>query len=55
MSKRAEIYLTVTVKDDTDVAALAEAVFDFLGNDPDDLFPQIETIDTFDYLDTKEG
>jgi hypothetical protein len=54
MSKRAEIYITVTVKDDTDVAALAEAVYDFLASDPNDVFPQIETLEDFDYLDKRE-
>jgi hypothetical protein len=49
MSKRADIYITVQVADDTDVSALAEMVFDFLADDPDDLFPAIEEVETYDY------
>jgi hypothetical protein len=49
MSKRANIYITVQVDDDTNMNALAGAIFDFLAADPNNLFPKIETVENYDY------
>jgi hypothetical protein len=40
--------VVVTVADGTNVDALAESLFDFLADDPDDLFPEIATVDDFE-------
>lgn len=37
-----------TAGDDTDADALVERLFDFLATDPDNLFPEIETVDNWD-------
>jgi hypothetical protein len=39
-----EITVDVTVADDADVSALGDDLFGFLCDDPDDLFPAIETV-----------
>jgi hypothetical protein len=49
MSRRLNIFLSVTIKDEAEPEPTAEAVFDFLASDPDNLFPAIETVDNFDY------
>jgi hypothetical protein len=44
---RLQILFDVTVSDATDAWALAEKVFDFFASDPDDLFPEIETVEDY--------
>ena len=38
------IHIEMTVAEGTSGRALAEALFDFLADDPNDLFPQIEAV-----------
>jgi hypothetical protein len=43
------IMIDVAIEDSTDPEALAESVFDFLAADPEDLFPAIEAVNSYDY------
>lgn len=38
----------VMVKDDADVEHVASGLFDFLASDPDDRFPDIVTVDSYE-------
>jgi len=49
MSKNISIMLDVSIPDDQDPDQLAEKLFDFLTEDPVDLFPEILTVDSYDY------
>lgn len=49
MTKTISIMIDVTIADETEPEAIAEAVYDFLIDDPDNLFPGITTVDSFDY------
>jgi hypothetical protein len=51
MSRRINLFLTVTINDGADPEATAEGVFNFLAADPDDLFPQIEEVEDYDYVE----
>jgi hypothetical protein len=41
--------MTVTCPDSVDPDALAGRLMDFIASDPDDLFPQIETVEDYEY------
>jgi hypothetical protein len=47
--KTVSIMIDVQVETDVDEAALAEKLFDFLAEDIDDYFPEIVTVDSYDY------
>ena len=49
MSTKVSLFLNITVKEGVDPETVAESVFRYLASDPDDLFPNIETVDHFDY------
>jgi hypothetical protein len=53
MSKQINIFITVTLAEQADPGTVAESVFDFLASDPDDLFPAIETVEDFDYVEVE--
>jgi hypothetical protein len=41
--------MQVTIGEDVDLPSVAERLFDFLASDPDDLFPEIVTVENFDF------
>ena len=47
--KTVSIMMDVQVESDVDEAALAEKLFDFLAEDVDDFFPEIVSVDSYDY------
>lgn len=47
--RKISIMIDVTIADEAEPEALSENVFDFLADDPDNLFPGITTVDSFDY------
>jgi hypothetical protein len=47
--KTISIMIDVQVETDVDEAMLAEKLFDFLAEDIDDYFPEITTVDSYDY------
>jgi hypothetical protein len=54
--RRVRLTVEFTCHDETDIDNLGERIFDFLGDDPDDLFPEVETVE--DWLivwDTKRA
>lgn len=48
MSRTIDIVIQATIGDDTDPNAVVEKVYDLLASDPDDLIPEIETVDGWD-------
>jgi len=49
VSKTVAIMIEVTVPDYVDPDKTSEAVFNFLSEDPNDLFPDITTVNSYDY------
>lgn len=49
MARSWKLSMTVTMGEKADPEAVASDLFDFLASDPYDLFPQIETVDHYEY------
>lgn len=47
--KTVSLMIDVQVHNGVDEAVLAEKVFEFLAEDVEDFFPEIESVDSYDY------
>lgn len=45
MTKNVRIWIDCALEDDADITAVADRVADLVGNDPDDICPEIITTD----------